>query len=339
MAVPTISLVTPSKGSTLGADLIEIFGTNFQLPTIPTTIPAPVQPPTVEVLFDGVPAQRVDVVTDGRLIVSTPPAAETVSSGDVAAITVTVRNIDTDGILIPGEEATLPQGFTFKLPELHKNTRLQWFVDNLITILKQRVHPEVMLNNPHTDWDNNPLDGLSITAFAKFPAIVLNGPELVENRFYSRNRFTETALEPSTVEEFIVRRESRTVDVGFEVLLLSDSIQELLNLINVFTSFMHRTKTFSVPVDITDPTGESRDVELDFQAGGDFSWSTEENDSNVRQARGAIIFRGFDIADGPFTGKGVALGDKNGCEDPVLESPAQLEDTVVNITGPLRSPP
>lgn len=338
MAVPTIALVTPNEGSTIGSTLIEIYGTNFQLPAIPNTVPVPVQPPAVEVLFDGIPSPLVEVITDGRLLITTPPHAEVNTAGSVGGVDVIVRNLDLNGDVIAGETVTATAAYTYQLPQLYRLTRLQYLVDSFITLLKERINPEVMLNSPSTDWDDSPNDGLSITAIAKFPAIVLNGPSIRESRFYSVNTFTETDLQPPTIEEFTVRREPRTVNIGFEVLLLSNNTQEILNLSDAFTEFMHVTKLFSVPVDISDPTGDTVDIELDFQGGGDLSWATEENDSNVKQMRGSIILRGFDIVDGPFIGKGAPLGAKLGCPDVALEEFFQLDDTV-NITGPLKSPP
>lgn len=340
MAVPTISLVTPATGKTIGRELIEIYGTNFRLPIIPTTIPAPVQPPTVEVLFGSTLAQRVDVITDGRLIVITPPQAETVVSGDVSAIDITVRNIDDNGDPIAGESVTATAAYTYKLPELWKTTRLQYLVNEIIQSLKDQVHPEVMLNSPHTDWDDTPLDGMSITAIAKFPAIVLNGPEMVENRFYSQNALCEADIEPSTVEEFVRRREPRTVDVGFQVLVLSDSVQEVLNLTSFLTSYFHNNKTLGIPTDITNPaTSEVVDFELDFQPGGDFAWSTEESNSNIRQFRGSILIRGFDVVEGPEVNKGSPLGAKGSPEDPVINDAEQApqqgpQGTTVVSPGP-----
>lgn len=323
MAVPTITTITPNNGSTLGSELVEIYGTNFRTPVIPDTIPAPVQPPTVEVLFGGVKARRVGVANDNRLLVFTPPHAEATSGGNVAGVDVVVRNIDDNGDPIAGEEATAAAAFTYQLPNLHNRTTLQFFVEYLMTQLIEQVHPEIILAQ-HTDWDDAP-DGMSLQPVAKYPAIVLDGPELSENRFYSRNRFTQQDVDGA--EEFAVKREPRTVDVGFGVLVLSDNTQEILNLSNVFTQWMHLNKVFFLPCDPDDPTGEAFELELDFQPGGDLKWAGEPNEDNLRQMRGSILIRGFDIVDGPSFTKGAALGAKNGDPDVILESPSQLPET------------
>lgn len=344
MAVPTFANINPNSGRTLGRELVEIIGSGFQLPVIPDTLPAPPQPPTVEVLFNGVVAPNVAVVNDSRLIVLTPPNAETAdAAGDVSAIDIVIRNVDENGDLIGAEEVTAASAYTYQLPELHAVQPLQLLVDRFIQVLKDQVHPNVM-QSVHTDWDDYVNDGLSVTAVASFPAIVLDGPELSENRFYSRNRYTEEEILPTTIEEFAFRREPRTVDVGFEILLLSDSVQEILNLANIVTEFMHLNKEFKLPNTLTPPydPNDTCDLELDFVEGGDFAWTTEPTNSNIRQMRASILIRGFDIATGPQVGKGAALGAKNGSEDPILESLSQLpEDGVVlPVSGaPLKSPP
>jgi hypothetical protein len=344
MAVPSVANINPNSGSTIGYDLLEIIGDGFRVPIIPDTIPAPVQPPTVEVLIGGTLSPKVAVVNEHRLIVLAPPGAEEADAdGNVTGVDVIVRNIDDDGDVIPGETATVADAYTYQLPQLHPNTWLQHMVDRLIQVLKDSVHPNVM-QSVHTDWDGEPLDGLSITNVGEFPAIVLDGPELSENRFYSTNEWSEEDLEPATLEEFARRREPRTVDVGFDVLILSDNVQEILNLAAAFTKFMHYTKWLKLPASLTPPfdPNDTCDFELDYQPGGDFAWTTEANNSNVRQMRGSILVRGFDVVMGPLMGKGTALGAKNGEPEPVLETLDQLPEDglVLAVSGaPLKSPP
>lgn len=350
MAVPTFANINPDNGLTLGRELVEIIGSGFREPIIPSTLPAPVQPPTVEVLFNGVLALDVAVVNAFRLIVLTPPGAEIPDGdNDVSGVDVVVRNIDDDGDVIAGETVTEAAAYTYQLPNLHAIQPLQLLVDRFLQVLKDQVHPNVM-QSVHTDYDGTPLDGLSITNVGSFPAIVLDGPELVENRFYSQNVLTEEDIVPATIEEFVIRRESRTVDAGFAISILSDNAQEILNLAGLLTKFFHLNKLFKLPNTLVPPydPNDTCDLELDFQPGGDFAWTSESNNSNVRQMRGSVLIRGFDIVTGPQVGKGAALGAKQGDMDPVLESVSQLPEDGLTFPGglalpvsgaPLKSPP
>lgn len=347
MPTPIVTTITPSTGLAFGRELVEILGENFrEPPEIPNVIPVPIPAPTVEVRFDGVLAETLEVVNGGRILVITPPGRETIdAAGDAVAIEVTVTNLDDNGDPIPGETGTNAAGFTYRLPMMHTMTTLQFVVNKLIQDFKDQLHPNVMLT-VHTDWDGT-LDGLNIANIARLPAIILDGPDMRENRFYSRNAKTEVDLTDGS-EEFAIKREPRTVDLGFDMLLLSDNVQEILNLAQHVTQFFHRNKVFRLPDDLANPDpDEYTEYEMDMQTGGDFSWATEPNNGNLRQMRGSFLIRGLDIAEGPLVGKGAPLGAKQGNPDVILESASQLPDTdgdgnplELPVSGaPLKSPP
>lgn len=97
MAVPTIASVTPNEGHTGGQTLVEVTGTNFQLPPSPApTGPVPTPPPTVRVKFGGRVASRVEVWSATQLYCLTPDQDErfreiTWSSVDVTTNTFTAN--------------------------------------------------------------------------------------------------------------------------------------------------------------------------------------------------------------------------------------------------------
>ncbi len=321
MAVPSIISIVPSIGSTIGSELIEVKGNDFQLPPAPPpTGVVPVAAPTVEVTFGGVSATAVFVITPGRLLVQTPKHAE----GDVDVV---VNNIDTDGDVIPGETVTEVDGFKFLFPNLAVEADLTALVRQVLQFFKTYLHPNVSLT-VHTDYDSSTSDGLNITEVAEFPHIVLIGPELVESRFYSLN---ENSVVSEVGGAFDIQRESRTVDAGFDVLLLSDNTQELLNLTHHIVELFHKIKFFAFSRPIPNPDCSDETFELDIQAGEQFRWDSDPNESNVRQVRGAFIIRGFTIL-GPVVGKGAVLGEsqingEDGVEDPVLEETEQTGET------------
>lgn len=329
MAIPTILTITPNQGQTLGRTLIEITGSNFQLPPPPPDEGVvPVAPPTVRVTFDGVEALDVAVITQGRLIVLNPSGCENKNQiNQRVGVDVVVENIDSDGDLIPGETVTETAGFTYFYPQLHLQQDLLRFTREVMLDIRKQVHPNINLTI-HTDYSSASKQAVQLTEIAEFPAIVLFGPDVLENRFYSTNTLS---VVDEIDGEFTEQRESRTVDIGFEVMLLSDSTQQLLNLMHVFTQYLHLNKFFLwTPDPVNDPT-TILELEMDVQPGGDIRWDSEPNESNVRQARGSFLIRGFEFA-GPKIGKGAQLGESQinavtGDEDPILEVIEQLGET------------
>src|SRR5262245_21793692 len=118
MADPTITSITPAAGPTRGKNLIEIIGTGFRVPDLPspTNGPAEPAPPGVRVLFDASVSPRTLVASDTRLFVEVPtsPLENVAPMFAEGSVDVVVQNIDEDGLLIPGEEVTSTDGYAYR---------------------------------------------------------------------------------------------------------------------------------------------------------------------------------------------------------------------------------
>lgn len=283
MAVPTVTSITPDLGHTGGKALIEIIGTNFRTPTpqvAPNDGPMPVAPPSVEVLFGGVASPKVAWLSETRLYVQTPEVAE-------ANVDVEVRNIDDSGVLIPGETVTVTDGFSFRLPQLTIESDLVAMIRTLLQSVKRQVHPNTIIT-VDTDFDDTTADLLNITKVATVPAIVIQGPELEENRFYSRNEKPQTDV---VAEEFFEKDEpAYTCDVMFDVVLMSNKKVEHLNLTNAMLAYFKKNKTLPHP-----SNGETQEIEW-LPAGEPNAIPRSSND-NLRVSRGAMIIRGVDLGE------------------------------------------
>jgi hypothetical protein len=317
VAVPTIFSITPTEGPTTGFTSVEILGENFRAPTIlppdPNTNITPPSPIPVKVYFGGVEAETVLWITENRLYAFTPPRKEQSVNGTIVPVDVVVENVDDNGDLIPKPLNILTRG--------------------LITKFRSFVHPNT-IHMVNTDYDEAPGDGLSITHLASLPAIVLSGPDLLENRFYSTN---EDKLDPIGGGLSFVKREPRTVDVTFDIMVISNSTNEILNLIHVLTEFIHQTK-FCVFQPYPSRPDIVCELEFGFADGGDFNWTAVPNSSNIRQAKGTIIVRGFDF-DGVTVGYTVELGESQipgepGNELPEFESLIQIGNTYIIGANP-----
>ena len=287
MSVPVITSVTPSSGPTGGSTLVEISGTGFRLPAPPPdTGPAPPPAPSVRVVVGGRPARDVRVLAGDRVSCLVP-------ARDAGPADVLVQNLDVGGAPIAGEETVLAGGFTYVLGHLTEESDLTRLVRTLIRELKRQVLENVVLT-VQTDFDAETGDELHVAQVAKLPALVLVGPELSEDRFFSLNQLPERSTGPGA---FARRRVPYTVDLGFTLVGASDHTTELLNLMAASQLFFHRNKFLEMDRDPASPPLGGVRYELDFTPDGDLKVTSQPNESNVRSFSGKFIVRGFDLED------------------------------------------
>jgi len=319
MATPLITTLDPASGPTGGKTLVTITGAGFRLPPPPAPSDAPLPPPrpTVEVLVRGGPADDVCVIDSTRLSFLSP-------AGEPGAADLVLRNLDDDGVPIPGEEATAPGAFTFVRPGLVPEADLTRLVRTLMRELKRQVLPDVSLT-VQTDFDAETGDELHLAQLAKLPALVLVGPELAENRFFSLNRLPEAADGP---DHFTRRRVPYTVDLAFTLIGVSDHTTELLNLMAATELFFHRNKHLEMDRNPADPDAGGVRYEMDTPPGGDLKVTSQPNESNVRSFSGSFVVRGFDLEE--LTGMtGESVVERGSLvSEVILDPPIQLEPAV-----------
>jgi hypothetical protein len=322
MPAPTITSLTPSSGLTGGRTLVEALGSGFRPPSPPPPSgPTPPPKPSVQVLVGGREATEVRVRADDRLTFLTP-------AGDAGPVDVVVRNIDDDGAPFAGEEATLPGAFTYRMPALTAESDLARLVRTLLRELKRQVLPNVSLT-VQTDFDAQTGDELHIAELASLPALVLVGPELREDRFYSLNQLPEVAGDAGT---FLRRRVPYTVDLAFTIVGASDHTVELLNLMAATELFFHKNKFLEMARNPANAGAGRVRYEMDFAPDGDLRVTSQPNESNVRSFSGSFVIRGFDLEDvaGAFGEGATELTAPAG--EIVIGTPEQLT-TVKSLAG------
>jgi hypothetical protein len=255
----------------------------------------------------------VRVLASERLSFLTP-------ASDVGVVDVVVRNLDDVGAPLPGEEAIFPGGFTYARPPLTTESDLTRLVRAVLRELKRQVIDNVVLT-VHTDFAEEGGDELHLAEVASLPALVLVGPELAENRFYSLNSRPEA---PEGSGLFARYRVPHTVDLGFTLVGASDHTVELLNLLAATELFFHRNKFIEMDRDAANPAGGRVRYELDLTPNGDFKVTSQPNESNVRSFSGAYTLRGFD-----FEGLAGFPGDS------VVEHGALVGEVVLEPPEPL----
>lgn len=217
-------------------------------------------------------------------------------------VDVVVRNLDDQGVLIPGESVTATDAYTYARVQLATETGLARLVRRLIREFRKQIIPNVVIGT-HTEYDAETGDRLNTLLLAELPGIALNGPELVEDRFFSLNGMLTTVL-PSG--EIVLRPAPYTVDLIFAVVGVSDSQVELLNLMALATQVVDRNPFIYLDRDEDDPSLGQVRYEFDFVAGGSFSMMSLESVSNIRAFSGSVVIRGFDLEElAGFTGESI----------------------------------
>lgn len=317
MAVPSIfriiplgvGLTDPVEGPTSGGNIIEIYGGDFRLPTAappisagPTGIDPP--PPSVEVLFGGVAAPRVEVIRSNFLRVIPPPSPLQVVSGagissPEGAVDVEVRNIDDSGVLIPGESVTASGAYTYRRPGLTAaDESCLRYIDQTFLLRWRRDTIENVLKGEHTEWDADTVDALNIISLAELPAIVLVGPDMPENTFYSRRHASEDILDDGTV---LLRPPPRTVDLVYDVIAVSQHEGEMMALQQMIRDFIKKTTFLELDRDPDDSSKGTVRYEVD-EVDGTADRQNRPNNSNIKSYSGTVVIKGVDIEGAPGFG-------------------------------------
>jgi len=119
MAVPTFTSISQPSGLTFGKDVVYIIGTNFRIAAVGSN------PHVVEVKFQGIVADRVDVLEDGALLRIWTPAYDadpwTDEKGAPSKFPllgdIIITNLDDNLDPIPGETVTETDSWTYEMPD------------------------------------------------------------------------------------------------------------------------------------------------------------------------------------------------------------------------------
>jgi hypothetical protein len=263
MAIPTFSSISPAVGPSGGRNVVFITGSNFQLPAaVPTTgVPVPATVPTVAVEFDGVAAERVDVLGATSLRVIAPAYRR--SRDDAAAdplpkVGVTVRNIDSNGDTIPGETVTAALAYQYERVKLRppaSSESQQIFrqvAREVIELFQRQIVPNVA-GGTGVDFGDR---GEIIIKPAVLPNVTLVGPRIIEdmvNRHHWADFFEQLVDgDPETYERFL----PSSVDTyEYDYILASNSRREMLAMVQGVREMFKRTPFVRIPITFGDLNG------------------------------------------------------------------------------------
>lgn len=308
MSVPTVSSITPNGGLSGGHVLIQIAGTNFQLPPVPppTGRPTTAKPnPTVRVTFVGSKMSRVApkvyVVATTLLYVEVPamdPEFTDATEATAAPTAVRVENVDQDGAVVGSETVTFSSGYTFRRPDLaalaspaNDGSNLIRVVRALVQDLKRQVLKNVYIT-VSVDYDSTTADNLNIVEKAALPSIILVGPTFRENRLFSLNAPRAEDLGGGFFSKL---RTPKTMDLEFDILVASDGTMELFVLMELCTQYFQRNIFLRVQREKGNPAAGEVEYEMDMLRGGEVATADRANEANLRQFSGRLVIRGVDL--------------------------------------------
>ena len=276
MTVPAISSVNPVTGPTAGGDVVRITGAGFAA--------------QIALLFDDVEAEVLSVRDEGGISIAdvrTPAHPDAVAD-------LTIRNLDDAGAPVPGEEVVLPGAYRFLRPRIVSESDLTRLVRGLLRELKQQIIANISMT-VSVDYDDTTIDGLNVVAISRLPSVVLSGPKVNENRFFSTNEPHEDVVSGVSGPELLRRRPPFTVDLSFTITAVSDRTVELLNLMAAVATFLNRNRWLDLPRDPEDENAGAVRWEMDPE--GDFQTRLDGPD-DVRAFTCGFVVRGFDIDEG-----------------------------------------
>lgn len=271
-----LTSISPAAGSTSGGELVRLVGSGLA--------------PNLAVHFGSNSALVVAVREESGASLADvrTPAHEP------GTVDVLVQNLNATGAPILGESARLASAYSYTRPNIAREATLTRLVRTLLRELKRQVLANVS-TSVSVDYDDTVLDGLNVIAMATLPSLVLSGPTLRENRFYSTNVAHEHVVADSKGSELVRRKPPYTVDLVFTITAASEHTAELLNLMAAVATFLNRNRWLELPRDPDDASRGS--VRWEMDADGEFRTQLEGR-TDVRAFTCGLVVRGFDIDEG-----------------------------------------
>jgi hypothetical protein len=289
MAVPVITSVAPATGPSSGGDIVRLVGSGFAT--------------WVSVVFGDTPGEVVSVREElGESVADVRTPSHT---GGLVDITLT--NLDATFQPVSGETTTVASAYRYVRSEIAREADLTRLIRTLIRELKKQVIDSVS-TSVSVDYDDSTGDGLRVIAMATLPSVVLTGPTLRADRFYSTNVLQENVVAGLSGPEIVRLRPSYTVDLAFQITAASERTAELFNLMAAVARFLNRNRWIEMLRDPSNPGLGTCRWEMDAE--GDFQTQLSGKD-DVRGFTCGLVIRGFDVDEGlPIDlGKAVAETD------------------------------
>lgn len=323
----TITAVSPAAGHTGGRTLVEIDGTGFPVPAPGQVVSGIVQvpPPTLTVLFGGVPAREVRVVSPTLLYAVTPIGGTFDAQGAPIPVDVTVQALDDRGLPTP-DVAVAARAFTYLRPDLTTEAAesdLVRLVRSFIDQVRLQVTPNFVWP-VNTDFDDTTQDFLSVSKLPSLPGLVIVDANLRENAFYSLRDQVEIDNGDGT---FTLKRPPDTVDIVLTIVGISNASAELLNLSAAWKMFLKKNPYLAMARDPADAAKGQVQYELSWSEGTDLKFVIQAGTGNLKHFAYTVAIVGFDIEEMPGLPAG-GPGDSGRAHEGTVDTGQPIEGDV-----------
>jgi hypothetical protein len=278
MAVPRINRVygygedpdIPASGPSWGGAEVAITGANFLTPSrggSPTR--------SVGVLFGAAAAPRVRVLRGNLLHVTSPPTPFGLPEHGQGLVSITVRNLDADGVPIPGETATRTGAYRYVLPSL--DSRVDQALTEVERALLIFLSTRICANSLATQSVEYDDVELAIAPdIARLPALVIQGPQVTDPAFPREFQVLPAGRIEDPEGRSQVLRNGVQFDLLYRVTGQAPSRAAMLNLMSVTSAGIDRARSLELP------TGTARvQMDVTFPNGGRPSADTRPSDSDL----------------------------------------------------------
>ena len=264
MAVPTFAAVMPNAGPSAGGNAVKITGTGFRLYVPPAYgYVGTLVPSRVQVLFGGIVAPKVDVMSAMELWAEPPSYIGNYREDAFSPVALTLTNLDDSGIPIPGEQVVTAAVYTYtrealRAPTLEIASPFARITRALIRLLQQQI---MSLSGIMTSTDYS-ADGIVITK-AGVPSIFLNSPSIEMDAYGEDNEeYEENNLDGNVY--VWPNQKMQTMRFSLAV-FVDDSHVEMLTLMGAVSKFFRKNAylvliadvpanaTLRMPLILTDP--------------------------------------------------------------------------------------
>lgn len=260
MAIPTITTISPSTGSTGDRQVVVITGTNFKTASLDYDVPADAPAATVRVLFDGIACETVRVLSATSIQARVPDyrgstdiaalADEDDSRVTFPAVSVVLSNLADNGTVIPGETVTKTSAYTYSQPLIRLpggDPPLLQVLRVLIQMLKRRVVSRVA-KSTHTAYGD---EGEAITALASNPSVGLLRIAYPLDKEYSQDNNRLTV--PVAGNRWVTYDAPRTHMITTDVMLSAKHDSVVQHMVSETLDVLTATPWLYVPVDTLFP--------------------------------------------------------------------------------------
>lgn len=298
MAIPTLTAVTPATGLTRGGNVVELTGTNFRLPPTPpaTGYLGGAAPQTVKVSFAGVASTWAHALTATRAVVRVPTWAGALATAMPLPVDVRVANLTDLGAEIATENVTRVNAYTYGLPALAPERRLQAATGALVATLRRHVLPNVQVL---TSRDYDDTTGTVPRQIAALPVLQIAGPSCRLNRFDSVDAAPEVA---TTAGGHTWQRFTRPVvlDLSYQILGWAANPWHCHNLAQQVLMLFRQHPWLGITVDPANPSAatERHQVEVEWENHPDFGMMAPTSDDLLGWRCGVLV-RAVQLSDEP----------------------------------------